>query len=302
MKLLVTGGTGFLGQAIVREAKFKKHVVSLCGRKALADIANIPCSLEDLAVSQSDCMQAIIQFKPDAVLHLAWGKASNQFRDDPYHFDVNLAATKNLVNLIHEKLPQTAFIGIGSQAEYGVVNQILEPNTGCEPIVGYGKAKKNAGEYALATLGERACWLRLLTAYGPGDDSRKFIPYVASSFLQNQAPEVSACEQIWDFLHVNDAAKAIVMAAEQKLNGLHVLCSGEETSFKKIVMTLKTAFEQRRGFVLPAPLFGARPYAEKELFYLVGNPNTIKKALSWSPTISIHDGLNYIVKLLMEKP
>ncbi|MBS1984655.1 MAG: NAD(P)-dependent oxidoreductase [Bdellovibrionales bacterium] len=289
MKIFVTGSTGFLGRALVRTLHARGHEVRRMQRRDPAPDVFLQ-DLSQIAANSGALARDLESFRPDAVLHLAWGWATNTHRNDPCHFTENLRATQALVDILADRLPGTRLIAVGSQAEYGVQNCLLTPSTACRPINAYGKAKLLAGEYALARLGERAAWLRLLTAYGPGDDPNKFLSYLVRSFRDGTVPQVSPGAQVWDWLFVDDAAEALALSAEQAVSGVHVLAAGEMASFRDITLKL-LAIAQSKSLPAQTPNFGARGYNPNELFFLGGDSSSLQRVSGWRPRTRLDDGL-----------
>ena len=291
MRIFATGATGFVGRSLIPLLEAAGHeVLSLQRSLNLNNAHALKGDLSELASDPKPLQNALQSFQPHVVIHLAWGKASNLYRDHACHYLENLRFTERLVDIVADDLPRTHFIGVGSQAEYGPLNTLLTPATAAHPRLAYGKAKKLAGEYALARLADRAAWLRLLTAYGPGDDPNKFIPYVLKCYRDGQAPVTSPGAQVWDWLHVSDAALALSTCAEQRVSGLHVLASGETASFRDVTLQLQT-LARARGLNALDPQFGGRPYATNELYYLAGDPASLMRACGWRPGLPLAIGL-----------
>lgn len=291
MRIFVTGSTGFVGRALVPRLRAHGHELRLMQRKNPSGDPDVFFhDLSQIAANPRALEHELRAFQPEAVIHLAWGWATNTHRDDPVHYLENLRATQALVDILADRLPDARFIGVGSQAEYGVLNRPLTPETLCQPRNAYGKAKKLAGDYALARLGAHACWLRLLTAYGHGDDPNKFLPYLTRCLQDGIVPSTSPGEQSWDWLFVDDAADAIALTAERNVSGLHVLASGEMCTFREIALKLQT-IAKSRGFPAPTPNFGGRGYNPSELFYLGGDASSLRRASGWNPKTPLNEGL-----------
>jgi UDP-glucose 4-epimerase len=293
-RFFVTGASGFIGRAVVRWLKGRGHDVTCMTRHAAAGDAPVFVStLEECLSNPSALAERLGTLQPHVIVHLAWGRATNTARDDPYHYLVNLRFTQLLVDLLADGLSGVHVVGIGSQAEHGVLNEVLTPASVCRPADAYGRAKRLAGEYLLARLPE-SCWLRLLTAYGPGDDENKLIPYVARCYRDGAAPVLSPGEQRWDFIHVDDAAAAIGLAGERRVAGLHMLASGETATIKEVALRMRE-LAIRRGLAAPEPVLGGRPYRQNELFLLAADASSLRVAASWAPAVPLDAGLESVL-------
>ena len=114
------------------------------------------------------------------------------------------------------------FIGAGSQAEYGVQSVDLTPELPVKPESGYGIAKYATGKLSAMlckSLGMRQNWVRNLSVYGPNDGENTLISYVIRELKAGRSPELTKCEQIWDYLYADDAGDAILAIAEKGVDG-----------------------------------------------------------------------------------
>lgn len=296
MRVAITGGSGFIGAAVVdRLSKRGARVACFQRRPGPAGAESRALDLGEAVRAPATFTAALLEFQPDVVVHLAWGHATNTRRDDPRHYSENLRFTQILVDLLADALPACHFVGVGSQAEYGVKERPLTPEEPCDPSNAYGRAKYLAGRYAVWRLGERAAWLRLLTAYGPDDDPNKLIPYLVRSYRSGIAPALSPGDQRWDWLHVDDAAAAIVATAERGAGGIHVLASGETATIAEIARSLHT-LAQARGWPAPPPRLGGRPYNPRELFLLAGDATSLRIATGWAPEVPLARGLATVLE------
>ncbi len=288
LRVLVTGATGFVGRALMQWLRARGHsTVGLQRREPGPGV--ILLDLEEGVRRPDRVAVALAAAAPDVVVHLAWGMASNPYRNHRAHYELNLRFTQLLVDAVAAR-PTCHFVGVGSQAEYGVHADVLRPDTPCVPLHAYGDAKRLSGEYALARLGARGCWLRLLTAYGPGDDPNKFLPYLVGAYQRGEVAVLSPGDQRWDWLHVDDAAAAIGRCAEGRVAGLHVLASGEVASMREIALQLRE-IALGRGLSPPMPHFGGRPYNPNELMLLAGDATSLREAAGWAPDVPLAMGL-----------
>jgi len=299
MKVCVTGATSFLGTALCELLRQSKAIdvfpLSRSGRPSF-DMSKILES-EGLGVV-GEFLQKV---RPDALVHLAWGHTGRGQLDDDYHLDSNLLASKKLVDFVKTALPTCRFIGVGSQAELGPTSSIIDESTEGIPVLAYGKAKKQLGQYLLKELPNRSAWVKILTLYGPGDHERKFIPYLLRTAASGAPIEMSPGEQSWDFLHIEDAARGLKALLESAhCVGNYILCSGEAVSMKSVAILLCEKF-RKRGVEVMDPHFGARPYLPGESMLLAGDPSRLQCEATWSPRIGLSEGLDDLVSKYLEK-
>lgn len=303
MRCLVTGASGFLGSTLVRHLVARGHQVALLVRpnSSLARLQGLLDKVELVTGDLSDTASlrnAIARQPRDACLHLAWFGVTAEYRNSPLQISQNLVSTLALWEAAHTAGCKV-WIGLGSQAEYGSFSGVLREDLCPRPVTAYGVAKLAAG-VATAKMSElagvRHVWLRLLSAYGPGDDERHMLPSVILSLLARKKPALTRAEQVWDYLYADDAAAAICAVLEQEVEGVFNLSSGHAVSLRSIV-------EQVRDMIDPAlPIgFGDVPYRQDQVMHLEGDITSLTTATGWQPATSLQQGLRQTIEWYREK-
>jgi nucleoside-diphosphate-sugar epimerase len=297
--VFVTGATGFLGSCVTERLVQRGADVAVLLRKT-SDTWRIRDILPGLRVIEGDLRDlgaaraAIEAFRPNVIAHLAWYGVGNESRDDPAQLDANLLSSVSLLRLGLE-LKCGAWIGIGSQAEYGPQNRRLDENAPTNPTTTYGTVKLSVGLLArqlAAGTAMRVAWLRLFSTYGPKDNPGWMIPYLISTLRRGTRPSLTACEQRWDYLYVEDAADAVCdVAAAPDAQGVFNLGSGQVYLLREIV-------ERVRDLVNPAqPLgIGDIPYRPDQVMYLQADISRLQRATGWMPKVSLEEGLRRTVR------
>jgi nucleoside-diphosphate-sugar epimerase len=139
--------------------------------------------------------------------------------------------------------------------------------------------------------GMRHTWVRLLAVYGPGDDPGHLIPTVIQSLRAGKKPALTSGEQQWDYLYIEDAAKALCSIAESRATGTFNLSSGASVRIRDMV-------ERIRDFVDPSlPLgFGEVPYRPDQVMHLKAEISRLHSATGWAPHTSLEEGLRRTVE------
>ncbi len=239
-------------------------------------------------------LQSALASEPvEAVFHLAWQGVTAEYRNNPQQLTSNVKGTLDLWECAHAT-GCTTWIGLGSQAEYGPQNGILREDTPTHPKTSYGVAKLCVGQLTqqLCAVGSmRYAWLRLLSAYGPGDDERHMIPSVTRALLAGSRPSVTAGEQMWDYIYVDDAVAALCSVLESSASGVFNLGSGT-------AIRLRTVIEHLRDYIDPALEigFGEVPYAADQVMHLEADISRLRAATGWDPKVSLPDGLRRTVE------
>ena len=241
--ILLTGGTGAVGRAIATElVKRGEKLVLITRTKANVEFPG-DMLLEEGNISDTSFLDAIFKkYSFETIIHCAWDGVTGAFRNSPGQIN-NFIATNNLLELAGANKVKT-FIGLGSQAEYGVYNERISEDFLPQPQSLYGLYKLScglAGKILAEQYGFRFAWLRLFAAYGPNDNQGFLIPYALKSFLCNTSPNLSSCEQSWDYLFLPDLSKIVgeIVTSKHAFNSIYNLSSGKAQSLKSIIMLLK---------------------------------------------------------------
>ena len=145
MKIVITGATSMIGLALINESIKRGHEIFAIIRKDSKRKHKIPCHRNVTIIeSEIDTIDKIsINEKCDALYHLAWVGTSRRDRDNCLIQEKNILFSKKAVNLA-KAIGCKKFIGAGSQAEYGIVTDIISETTPVDPKTAYGEFKNKA--------------------------------------------------------------------------------------------------------------------------------------------------------------
>ena len=224
LRAVVSGATSFLGSSVaeallangyevyglVRTSSGARHFLPRHPR-----FYEISCDITETALWTEAIGRA------DCFFHFAWGGPGISGRADA---DLQYKNVLDTLECIHaaKALGVRRFLFAGSQAEYGKVRGITTEQTPCHPILEYGKNKYRVYQRASRLAGELGMeyvHARIFSVYGPKDHPYTLIPVCIRGFLSGETIQLSTCAQKWNFLHVNDAARALVRLGECDLHG-----------------------------------------------------------------------------------
>lgn len=294
-RIIVTGATGAVGSAVVRRALAKSICVTCIVHQGSKRLGNLPQddNLKIVECNLSDYKDLHLEGQYDAFIHLSWEKTVGASRDDAEVQTRNIQYTLDAVQLAH-RCGCTVFVGAGSQAEYGVQSVDLTPDLPVNPESGYGIAKYAAGKLSsmlCKNLGIRHNWVRILSVYGPNDGENTLISYVVRELKAGRSPELTKCEQTWDYLYSDDAANAILAIAERGVDGkAYPLGSGKGRKMSEYI-------EDIRNIINPSleVYYGVKEYYPHQPMYLVANISELVRDTGWMPSVKFEDRITCVL-------
>lgn len=295
---VITGATGAIGTALINNFISKEMRVLVLAREDSPRNGRIPkspfvevryCSLKDLHNLENRGAEEY-----DVFYHLAWDGTFGSARNDMYLQNKNVEYALDAVSAA-KRLGCKAFIGAGSQAEYGRVEGVLKPDTPAFPENGYGYAKLCAGQMTrdfACQLGLKHIWVRILSVYGPNDGGGTMVMSALKKLRDGEIPEFTKGEQRWDYLYSGDAAEALTLLGEKGKDGkVYVLGSGKARPLAEYIEEIRRAAAPNGSVIL-----GAVPYGEKQVMFLCADISALQNDTGWSPATDFADGIRKIIE------
>lgn len=297
MRAFLTGGTGFVGSRLARVLLERGHDVHALIRPR-SDRTHIHDLLPKIHVISGD-LGSIAEWagplrdcKPDVAFHLAWGVEPGNYQN----------ATANLTYVSQSLALALALaeggcrhiVAAGTCHEYDTDHGFLSESTPTNPRSLYA-ASKLALHLMLDRFargaGIRSNWLRFFYLFGPFEDPRRLIPSVILSLLQERPARVTPGDQIRDFLHVDDVARAIVAVAESEgLEGIVNIGSGQPVTVRDVVERIGSLTGKAKWISL-----GALPYPEGDPMRIWSDNSRLKSHTGWTPRFTLDEGLRQTI-------
>lgn len=301
-RVVVTGGTGVTGVALVRYLLSKGIEVIALVRENSSREKYLPKNplLHIVYCNLGDCCKKNVLLKKylpiDTFFHLAWDGSTivNKIssRDDMELQTRNILYAIDAVNLCKE-ISCKSFIMTGSQAEFGKCNTIINEQHQSLPQNGYGNAKlcaENMTRIMCRNYGIRHVFARLFSVYGPYDGTNSLIYTSILKLLKGESPQYTKGEQIWDYLYSFDAAKALyLLALYGKDEEMYCVANGEADYLYKYIEVIHKIVNKN---IIPE--LGAIPYNKDAVMYLKADINKLKRDTGFKPEISFEDGIRAI--------
>jgi len=289
-KVLITGGTGFIGRHVIQDLLVKNYEVHAIHTSDFMFPARVISHKLDLlnSVAVNDFLQ---QHRFEQLIHLAW------YVGNKCHVaDINVVWLQASLNLIQQFIQNGGekFLGAGSVSEYDYFYGYLhEDSTPLSSNTLYGQCKSSLYNVCKIYCQQNNVdfkWARIFNVYGSYERKERLMPYVINSMLQNEEVKVSNCIQFQDYLYVEDMAKALVCLFESKAQGAVNLCSGTPIKLRVIVENIA----QIIGF--KGKISWGAIEASFDHPMVVGCNSKLTDQVGWQQKISIEDGLLSTIK------
>jgi nucleoside-diphosphate-sugar epimerase len=291
-KILVVGGTGFIGHHLLKETikrGFSCTSISLNLPVGSRKIEKVNYVIAD--INNKSELKSKIGDDYDYVVNLGGYPNHNSLdKGGAKIINSHFISVLNLLSVISRKKIKR-FVQIGSSDEYG--EAILGPQVETsreQPISPYSIAKVASTHFIQMLFRSEqfpGVTLRPFLIYGPGQDEKRFIPQVIKGCLSELKFPTSEGTQLRDFCHVNDAVNAIMLAMlSNDANGnIFNIGSGVPVTIRSVVELITKIINKGK------PIFGEIPLRPGEAMNLYANIEFIQKVLNWEPKVGFQTGI-----------
>ena len=293
---IITGATSFIGLAVAKELLrqgFSVYAVVREGSKGAAmlpDGRNFHIIWKDMA-----CLSELPNEieHADVFIHLAWDGVGSAGRSDVKIQEDNIRYSMAAVEAA-AALGCSRFLFSGSQAEYGIHQEAMSEESNCLPVSEYGKAKLKFGalaEIRCGELGMEYIHTRIFSVYGPGDHPWSLVNTCIGRFLSGERMELGECTQLWNFLYIDDCARAMVSLLKadwlKAVGGCVYNIAAEDTRvLREFVEKIHELCGSRGSYH-----YGDRPPNAEGPANLIPDIGKIVAVTGWRPEVSFEEGI-----------
>ena len=293
--ILVAGAAGFVGANLFKMlAAVRDDVYAVVQREKnwrLAEVSDekiIAADINDFLATKN----LVHSIAPQTIFDcVAYGGYSFE-EDANLIYQTNFQSIVNLINLL-ARGAFSAYVHAGSSSEYGNNCAGTAEEAVCEPNSHYAVSKFAAASY-LHFMGKQRGFpcvnLRLFSVYGPLEDTSRLFPNLIRQALVGKLPPFVDARTSRDFIHVDDACSAFVLAAAKMHPGLYGENLNIGTGTKTTIAEL-ASITQRVFKVVAEPQFGTMQGRAWDLTDWYSNPQKAMELLEWRPYIGLDEGL-----------
>ena len=305
MKVLVTGGAGFIGSHVVDRLVEEGHHVVVVDNLSSGKRKNVnrAANLYKLDIQSGRIERVFRNERPNVVIHLAAQISVRRSVEDPvFDAQVNVLGTMNVLQQAVRHGARKVVFSSSGGAIYGEQETYPAPEShATKPLSPYGISKlcgENYLSYFQRISGIQVVSLRYANVYGPRQDPEGEAGVVAifiQKMLNNEQPIINGNgRQTRDFVFVDDVAEANLAALGQDSQGVYNVGTGAETSinelFRMLASLMGSACKEVHG-----------PAKSGEQMRSVIDPSKIRQELGWDPKAELTDGLKKTVAFFREK-
>ncbi len=306
MRILVTGGTGFIGSNLISELIKRDHEVYNLERYVTGrHILPKPCPTLFADLRDGFVVKKVVrEIDPEVVIHMAAISAVSYSYDHPQEvIEANLIGTINLAeSSLRDAHCLRQFLFAGTSEEYGNNGaSIQREDSPLMPASPYAVSKVACERY-LNYMAEAYAFpvtvLRPFNTYGRTSDNHFLIERAIVQMLSSGIVNLIDPTPVRDWLYVHDHVSAYLSCLGNKtaIGETYNFCTGKGHSIKETI-ELIAALTQFKGIIN----WGSAPKRPTESKVIVGDNNKARRILGWQPKYSLEDGLKPTIEYWKSK-
>ena len=299
-KILVAGGSGFIGKNLINDLISKgNEVISISKNiNSLNQIEKVKYIYHDLTIPlEKEKINSLSGL--EYIINCSGYVDHKSFENGGIKiFQQHFNSLYLLANL-GISLGIKTFIQIGSSDEYGEKKGPIDEEMRESPISPYSLAKLTATHYLINCFKKgllNTVVLRPFLVFGEMQSKNRFLPYLIDNCIKNKEFNVTKGEQKRDYLYIKDFNRALLksLTTESAYGEILNIASGQPRTIKKVIGNVKQIIGKGK------PVLGGLKYREGESMELYANIEKAKRILNWEPKYEFKDSLQKVINWYLE--
>jgi nucleoside-diphosphate-sugar epimerase len=286
MRILVTGGTGFVGRCVSSSLLARGHEVFICNRSAALIPGCRTIAMDLLRDGTADALIGVI--KPEVILHLAWYVEHGKFWSAPKNVDWTIATLRLISAARQAGVRRIVCVGTCMEYDSSSASVCSEATTEIKPATLYAISKDGtrrvAEEFSTAS-GMEFAWGRLFFLFGPREVPTRLVSSISLNLLSGRPAPISSGRQVRDFIDVRDAGEALAALAISNVSGAVNIGSGIPLQIADLAEKIRLA---AGGGDLRFNAFPDRP---NEPACLVANISRLRDEVGYRPQRTLEESI-----------
>lgn len=298
-KILITGGAGFIGSAILKKLQKEGHEVFVIdnlsfGNREFIDIPDDHFFKTDI-LDKEVVSKIISNTRPEIVIHLAAVHFIPYCNQHPYESsDINITGTMNVLRAVSDH-PVKKFFFASTAAVYPIADEAVNELHPTGPMDIYGLSKLTGehlcNEFHLQTK-TPVIICRFFNAFGPNETNPHLIPEIQKQVNSGlRTLQLGNLTPKRDFIHTSDMANAVDVLLNKIEDGIHIYNLGRGIEYS--VIEIVDAFARQLGEEVKIEVDPSR-VRKTERMHLLADVSKLKK-LGWQPLVDIDGGIKTMV-------